>query len=704
MKKYINFNYGYKENKNYKTRAELIKKLGFDGVFLYSQYNPEDYIRDVLDAGLEIGSLHLSYKKFDCNGQLVDKQYVNVIWQEPELSKEYLSILLGELEFAHKYCINTVVMHITGGTTPPPFSQYGVEFIRTILNKCKEYNITLCLENLRRLDYLIKVFEYIEDDSLKFCFDSGHANYMTNNVDTFPWDKFGNRLYYLHLNDNNTLHDQHFPPFYGNIKWHKVINRIFFFNRKIDLTLEVRNKDQFQDVPELEFLRTCMRSLKRLEKKIEIKEYALIDEYIKGYPNSMAYVERYLNDGSDSGFSVNSTYRSTSPKYGKRKFYLKNITINSEGKIIDFGDIDRYLPAGEICVHPDIFLSNSNNNNRQGVDVSPTASGRTLMHVENDDIFFLKVAYTRCLGRLTRHLGSDKIKSAVEVTNLLINAVQSGQVNSRFAFLREDKGRVILLNEKNLFVKNLSPAEYAEKDYEYGVIVREGKPYPYLDKKEYLIPFFSLFSKEYYPVTGELIDLSNSYEPLLIQLYKKQSKSMMDFVLEDIVYPLFNTYFDALIYAGVELEAHAQNMLLSVDENGHVLRIVCRDLESAGRDIPLMEYFHISNKEHVSYKRNELLPKQEGQKYAKYYITHSFMFDFKLGEYLVSKILKVAESYDVTFSMQIAQDKIKQFNKQFIDKLPDNFFPPDWCDYEKVNFEKTKKPRVYMWHDNPKYR
>lgn len=170
------------------------------------------------------------------------------------------------------------------------------------------------------------------------------------------------------------------------------------------------------------------------------------------------------------------------------------------------------------------------------------------------------------------------------------------------------------------------------------------------------------------------------------------------------MYPLFNTYFDALIYAGVELEAHAQNMLLSVDENEHVLRIVCRDLESAGRDIPLMEHFHISNKANVSYKRNELLPKQEGQKYAKYYITHSFMFDFKLGEYLVSKILKIAGNYDETFSMPIAQEKIKQFNKQFIDKLPDNFFPPDWCDYEKVNFEKTKKPRVYIWHDNPKYR
>lgn len=704
MKKYINFNYGYKQNKDYKARAKLIKKLGFDGVFLYSQYNPQEYICDILNVGLEIGSLHLSYKKIDSNGQIIDKDYVNVLWKEPELSNEYRATLMKELEFAHQYHIKTVVMHITAGTTPPLFSQYGVDFIKAILNKCKEYDIILCLENLRRLDYLIGIFECIEDDSLKFCFDSGHANYMTNNVDTFPWDKLGNKLFYLHLNDNNTLQDQHFPPFYGSIKWQKLINKVFFYNRKIDLTLEVRNKDQFQMVSEVEFLRTCMKSVKRLEKRIEIKEYALIDEYIKGYPNSMAYVERYLNDGSDSGFSVNTTYRSTSPKYGKRMFYLKNIVINSEDKTINFGDVDKYLQTGEICVHPDIFRPNANNKSHRGVSVSPTASGRTLMHIDNNKFFFFKVAYTRCLGRLTRHLGANKIKSAVEVTNLLINAVKAGQVNSKFAFLREDKGRVVLLNEKNLFIKNLSPSEYVEKAYEYGVIIREGKPYPYIDKKEYLIPCFALFSKEYYPITGELIGSANTCEPMLIQLYKKQSKAMMNFVLEDIVYPIYNTYFDALIYAGIELEAHAQNMLLSIDENGQVLRIVCRDLESAGRDIPLMDYFHIRNKEQVSYKRNELLPKQEKQKYAQYYITHSFMFDFKLGEYLVSKILKVAETYSASFSMQKAQEKIKEFNKKFIERLPKDFFPPDWCDYEKVNYEKTKKPRVYKWHDNPKFR
>lgn len=702
MKKFINLNYGYKDSLDYKKRLKLIKKSKFDGVFIYSQYEPQAYIQDIIDEGLEIGSLHLSYKKFDEDGILVDKEYVNVIWQGGADTDEYLQTLYNEIDFANKYSIKTVVMHITGGANPPPFCNEGVEFIRKILLRCKQYGMVLCLENLRRIDYLIKVFEVIDDESLKFCFDSGHANYMTKNADNFPWDQLGRKLYYLHLNDNDTFSDQHFPPFYGTIKWEKLINIIYSYKRDIDLTLEVRNKSYLSTLDEKEFLAICSRNLRRLERKILLREYSLVDEYIKGYPYSLAYAERYLNDGSDSGFSKNSTLRKTSPKYGKQSFYLKNVKYSADIEQHDFGKIRDYLKDNTICVHPDICKPVETVDVSNGMLVSPTASGRTLICIEPNDFFFIKVAYTRCLGRLTRHMGTDKIKSAVEVTNLLKDASAKGKLNEKFAFLCEDNGRVVILKNNNMFIKNIDILNSTEKTYEYGVIIREGRAYPYIDKKEYLIPFFSLFSNEYYPGTN--IRVSDRHEMLLIQLYKKQTKNLMDFLLEDIIFPLYHTYFDALIYAGVELEAHSQNMLLSIDENGHILRIVCRDLESAGRDIPLMEYFNISNSEGVSYKRNVILPKDEKQKYAKYYITHSFMFDFKLGEYLVTKLLNLVSNYDSSFSVDLAQSRIKQFNKKFIEKLPTDFFPPDWCDYEKINFEKEKRERVYQWHENPKYR
>ena len=217
MKKFINFNYGFKQNTDYVARARLIKATGFDGVFLYAKYNPETYIGDILGVGLEIGSFHLSYQKCAPDGTKLVQDYVNMLWTDGDESRDYLNLLYSEIEFANKYGIKNIIMHITGGNEPPAFNDNGIRFIGNVLARCKQYGMTLCLENLRRLDYLEKVFKAIDDDCLKFCFDSGHANYMTQNADSFDWEKFGSKLYYLHLNDNDGNSDQHLPPYMGNI-------------------------------------------------------------------------------------------------------------------------------------------------------------------------------------------------------------------------------------------------------------------------------------------------------------------------------------------------------------------------------------------------------------------------------------------------------------------------------------------------------
>lgn len=703
MKKFINFNYGFKQNTDYVARARLIKATGFDGVFLYAKYHPETYIGDILGVGLEIGSFHLSYQKCAPDGTKLVQDYVNMLWTDGDESRDYLNLLFSEIEFANKYGIKNIIMHITGGNEPPAFNDNGIRFIGNVLARCKQYGMTLCLENLRRLDYLEKVFKAIDDDCLKFCFDSGHANYMTQNADSFDWEKFGSKLYYLHLNDNDGNSDQHLPPYMGNIAWQNIINKIFFLDRDIDLTLEVRNKCCPESLSEADFLRTCMNSLNALQDAVDLREYSTLDNYIASYPESLAYAERYINDGSISGFSVNTTYTCTSPKFGESKFCLKKVRYNGVDDQ-SYGSICNYLKEKKtIWVHPDIFKPCDTVSEEDDITVSPTASGRTMLCIENGGMFFVKLAYTRCLGRLTRHLGSDKIKSAAEVSQLLQRAADAGRLNEKFAFLKEDTGRVVFLDKGHLFVENVEIK--GNEKYEYGLIVRDGRPYPYIDREELLIPFFALFSKEYYPKTNEVIPVCR--KPLLIQLFDQQDKykSLTDYLLDEIIFPLFHTYFDALIYAGVELEAHAQNMLISIDKKGQVSRIVCRDLESAGRDVTLMQAFHIENTNTVAYKRNVFNEREKDpQRHDKYHRTHSFMFDFKLGEYLVTKLLDVAAAYDKNFSEKDAQMRIKVYNRQFIDKLPEDFFPSDWCDYENINFEQEKKERVYRWHDNPKYR
>lgn len=432
----------------------------------------------------------------------------------------------------------------------------------------------------------------------------------------------------------------------------------------------------------------------------------LLEEFVDGTSNGFVKAERYLNDGSPSGFSeAHTTSEYTRPRSSLASFSLQQIRFGDDAFIEDLGVIRKnYIKDGCILIHPDMLDSKGYVNDgyysvEDELIVAPTASGRTVLALEKK--YFVKLAYIGYLGRIVRHMSKEIVLSAYEVTKQLMDATKTNKLNPAFGILREDFGRVAHIPLKNLKFSALRLPQNDRGCYEWGVLFREYKPYPYIQDDEFLIPFFALFSQEYNPLTQKPNTLQD--KPLLIQLFEKQGKSMEEFLLHDILFPLFNTYFDALIYAGVELEAHAQNMLLTVNKDFIVKRIVCRDFESAGRDVPLMESMGIKYAKHGDYKINTLKPIEPGQKYSKYHTGHSFMFDFKLGEYLVSPLINLAANYSFIDHHAVTK-RIKEFNRQFIEKLPKDFFPPDWCYYEKINWDLEGKKREYVWQNDPKYR
>jgi sugar phosphate isomerase/epimerase len=261
--------FDYKYDSSPAERLRLIKEAGFDGVYVHSQYNPVEYIDLICRSTLKIESLHLPYKKL-IQGHTVDSRYVNVLWESDDRAAPYVDELIHEILFAHEYGIEMVVMHVTSGDTPPPMHENGIRNIAAILDVCEKYNIILCLENLRRLDYLDYAFDSLRSDKLMFCFDSGHANCMTHNLDSFPWSRYVDKLCYLHLNDNNGVADQHLIPFTGNINWEKLAQVIHSFKRHLSLTLEVRSSAETRrQNSEREYLKRCFDSAVRLQGLME---------------------------------------------------------------------------------------------------------------------------------------------------------------------------------------------------------------------------------------------------------------------------------------------------------------------------------------------------------------------------------------------------------------------------------------------------
>jgi hypothetical protein len=434
------------------------------------------------------------------------------------------------------------------------------------------------------------------------------------------------------------------------------------------------------------------------------RRVVLLDEFTSDPPAGFLKAERYVNVGSPSGLDMNTTSERTQPRANYSSFDLCQVRFRDGVLLEDLGyqDVGRYAMQRCMFIHPDMltpkYLLDTCYSVEAAVAVAPTASGRTVLVLDGE--CFIKLAYLEYLGRLIRHIRKEMVLSACEVTQQLIAALRSGNCNNALGILREDCGRVAYVPPRML--GNARDVPLNESGcYEWGVLFRDARPYPYREEGESMIPFFALLSQEYSPVTKSPLLIQD--KPLLIQLFERQGRPMPVFLLESILFPLFNSYFDALLLAGVALEAHAQNMLVTIDQACVVRRIICRDFESAGRDVPVMKTLGIDYVRHGDYKCNDIRPCEPGQKYPKYYINHSFMFDFKLGEYLVTPLIDLAHRF-YPFDQGALIAKIKEFNRQFVERLPDGFFPQDWCRYENVNWDQEGRAREYIWQDHPKYR
>jgi hypothetical protein len=82
---------------------------------------------------------------------------------------------------------------------------------------------------------------------------------------------------------------------------------------------------------------------------------------------------------------------------------------------------------------------------------------------------------------------------------------------------------------------------------------------------------------------------------------------------------------------------------------------------------------------------------------------HSFMFDFKLGEYVIQPLLNFLQStYFISSDTLIPS--IKDCSGNQIKDLPDNFFPKQWYGYKNVEINRSTNKRPYLVFNNPKFR
>ena len=397
------------------------------------------------------------------------------------------------------------------------------------------------------------------------------------------------------------------------------------------------------------------------------------------------HLERYVNQGSPSGFTdIYTTSFLTSPKERFSSFHLAGVRFHDESIISKFGTKPKEIDdAWHMLVHPDMLYNPVNNDffskaseiKIKAVKVAPTASGRTVKLLEGSE-WYIKLHYHGLIGRVDRQITTNHALSAIEVTDYIKCAIDSKTLPSFFYLQSEPYAKVAILKVN-------------DKQYEWGMVFREPNIYPLIKKKHFLLPAFSLFSNDKHAPDDPM---------LLCQLILKQSKKVEDYLFEDIIAPVYNVYFSLLLNLGIQLECHSQNTLFVMDENYKIIGMVARDGDSIDKDISLMV------DRNIPYKFKTDVYKCRYRTSYKYFIMHSFMFDFKLGEYLISPIIKAAQSH-FKFNEKELISRIRQFNETFINKLPSDFFPSDnkWYKNTKKVHRKNGRQK-YVGVKNPQFR
>jgi len=343
------------------------------------------------------------------------------------------------------------------------------------------------------------------------------------------------------------------------------------------------------------------------------------------------YLERYINDGSPSGFKLNmpDEFSPFNPKknieiIGFRDDWQNHIQIGSLPEI--FQDSTTFnLP---FFIHPNIYnqlgVFKDKLKNTFNIKAQPTSSGRTVLISESkSDLFYIKLHYPNKIGRFNRDISLYKWMSIFDKSTDLFNNINS--CPNRFSFLHDFGGTFY-----NSDISGLS----------FGTVFRSFYPYPFNKHKTLLIPSFSLFAK------------NNNSKSVLYEIINYYSLNI-DLFLDFLIYPLLESYIFLSCNLGLIPEINAQNLLYELDLEKHTSRIVLRDLGDIFVD------FSIRNEKnlHTSFCTYKTLdPKKDNDIKQR----RSFAFDFKLTSYVIlplidefvlctgynkSKILKIIKEY-----------------------------------------------------------
>jgi hypothetical protein len=391
---------------------------------------------------------------------------------------------------------------------------------------------------------------------------------------------------------------------------------------------------------------------------------------------ALRYLERYVNDGSPSGFSERYKTSPLTDPFGLSPWFNALLTVDGIAEYEDYGtmpdalgECDR-LPHNWFLVHPDMHAWCHERRVEtvpfDEVRFCPTSSARTASVLDASKPTHIKFHYAGILGRIDRSLPKRKAIAGPELSTEIARAIESSRLPSAFGILPENGARVAHVAGDSM-----------------GMVFRSGTPFGSSAADAAVqTPAFSLWST----------DRLRAYEPSLLSQIAGQSsdaRAMVVFILKGVI----DAYFGLLCSLGLQAEFNAQNIIVGWREDWTPCAIILRDLMGIEKDLPLRSQLGLP----IAFDAGDykLLPRADSELYM---VRHSFVFDFKVCTYVLLPLVKEAVRLGLDSEAALL-DECRAAATAWISRLPSDFFPKDiWFAHDKVLLTGN---REYTSHSRP---
>ncbi len=215
-------------------RMRLVAEAGFARVSIWlgkeearvSEGRPADLCTAAGRAGLAVECAHAPYE--GCN----------LLWNEDDrIAAPIVDGLRTWVRFCGANGIPILVAHLSKGHDAPSPTTRGLDRLAELVEEAGRSSVVIALENVRSNAALDLALARIESPHLGFCYDSSH-DFMHAAHPTEILRRWGGRLAFTHLSDNDGTRDCHWLPGRGTIDW-AAVAAAMPARRPLPLSLEV---------------------------------------------------------------------------------------------------------------------------------------------------------------------------------------------------------------------------------------------------------------------------------------------------------------------------------------------------------------------------------------------------------------------------------------------------------------------------------